>query len=759
MGSILDEALEYVRRGFWVFPCRERPGKPYIRNNETIIPDEKTPYTAHGLDDASIDEDQIRAWWAGNWKDALIGINAGKSGLFVIDIDKKHVNGLDTYDKWGVNDSAGLKSYTPSGGMHIIFSGTGKSSTNRITGIDTRGEGGYFIAPPSKVLEGEYVGEYKRFNDWGNAPGIIPDGLMSKLFPDSTTEYVRGSATPAIDGMKKRPSNWTMNFMVIGALPGDRNTSFFKAAADLYGCGYSIDEVREILKFAKERSEFSSSEMERVLIHAFSKPRTPSIPDSIQEKIMEGGKNVAGMITLEEQAVMESAILACMMIDNNTIPIIQDILNFDDFRVLKNQVIYKTINGMYATGMKVDNLTISNEVAKDTNKITLDDISKLSTQYYINVDNAVTYANIIKEKASLRRLEALLDNKKKYMKGNLIESINILEKDVSDIALNGGARSTVVLDSKQAVEIVRQRTELMMNGQIQQLKTGFVVYDSKIGGLYPNELIVLAARSGEGKSAMALSILSDVAIKQRKGVALFTLEMSTHESVCRLICQLTGLPYKDVYQGNLNKQEWAIYMDATNRISESPIFFDDGFGMTVQEIRSKIRKLTDKNIELIIIDQLEQIRGYEGMKMHEQFDKIAYDIKNLTKEFQIPIIMNHQLNRSIMDRHLKNPEPLLSDLNQAGEKPADQVWVILHNKDEKGNIMQSKVKILKNRNGAKIEYAVVFVGERMLFSNPVRPEDMEVFQVTNEDDGHGENPFQDSVNAATTGPWWSESKK
>jgi replicative DNA helicase len=147
------------------------------------------------------------------------------------------------------------------------------------------------------------------------------------------------------------------------------------------------------------------------------------------------------------------------------------------------------------------------------------------------------------------------------------------------------------------------------------------------------------------------------------------------------------------------------------------------------------------------------------MKMHEQFDKIAYDIKNLTKEFQIPIIMNHQLNRSIMDRHLKNPEPLLSDLNQAGEKPADQVWVILHNKDEKGNIMQSKVKILKNRNGAKIEYAVVFVGERMLFSNPVRPEDMEVFQVTNEDDGHGENPFQDSVNAATTGPWWSESKK
>lgn len=747
MGTMLEQALEYARRGWYVLPCREKPGKPYLRNKQTIIPEEKTPYTAQGLNDATLDEDQIRKWWT-TWENALIGINAGKSGLFVIDIDKKHINGLDTYSMWDINDSAGLKSYTPSGGMHIIFTGTGKSSTNRETGIDTRGEGGYFIAPPSKILEGEYVGEYKVFGDWSNPPGVIPDGLMKRLFPENTTEYVRGSSTPAI-GMKKKISRSTLDFMVTGALSGERNTKLFKAAAEFAGCGYTIDETRDSLKNACKIMGLDSSEFEKVLIHAFSKPRTPSIPDSIQEKIMEGGKNVAGMITLEEQAVMESAVLACMMIDNDSIPVIQDILNFDDFRVLKNQVIYKTVNAMYSTGMKVDHLTVSNEVSKSTDKISLDDISKLSIQYFINVDNAVTYASIIKEKASLRRLEALLSNKNKYLRGNLVESVNFLEKDVADIALNSGARSSAVLNSTQATEMVRQKTEMMMNGQIEQLKTGFIKYDDKIGGMYPNELVVLAARSGEGKSALALSILNDVAIRQKKGVALFTLEMSTHESICRLICQLTGLPYKNVYQGKLNKDEWKQYVEATKRISDSPIYFDDGFGMTVPEIRSKIRKLADKNLSLIIIDQLEQIRGYDGMKMHEQFDKIAYDIKTLTKEFQIPIIMNHQLNRSIMDRHLKNPEPILSDLNQAGEKPADQVWIILHQKDEKGNILQSKVKMLKNRNGAKIEFAVMFVGERMLFSNPTNEE--EAFESKPEENNYIDDTYQNKVNEKI--PW------
>lgn len=756
MNNLLEEALAYAERGFWIFPCREKPGTQYTnKNGEKIIPPEKTPYIAGGLNSASRDPDQIRTWWTA-YPNAMIGLNCGKSGIFAVDIDKKNVNGLDVYSKWDINDSAGLQSITPSGGMHIIFKGTGKTSTNAKTGIDTRGEGGFIILPPSKILEGEHIGEYKRYNDWSGTPGVIPDGLMKHLFPETTTEYVRGANTPSTDGTKKNLSRTTLNFMVSGAMPGERNSSLFKAASDFSGCGYTFEETKTFLTPICEKIGLSSSEFETTLQHAYDKPRTPSIPDSIQEKIMTGGKDVASKITFEEQAIMEDAVLACMLLDNTSIPVIQDVLNFDDFRVLKNRIIYRVINRMYLSGMKVDHLTVSSEINKETDKVTLDDVSKLISQYFVNTDNAVTYASIIKEKSSLRKLEALLDNKEKYMKGNLIENINVLEKDVADIALAGGAKSTAILTAEQAVEMVATQTQMLVSGQIEQLKIGFSEYDYQIGGLYSNELIVCAARSGDGKSAMVLSVVNNVSIVQGKPSAFFSLEMSTHESVCRLICQLTGIPYKNVYQGKMSTEQWGDYENAMKKISSSPIYFDDGFGMGVPEMRSKIRKLMDKGIKLVVIDQLEQVKGYEGMPVHVQFDKIAYDIKNLTKEFNVPIILNHQLNRGIMDRKLHNPEPILSDLNQAGEKPANQVWVISHNKDpQTGKILQSKIKILKNRNGPRIEFAVIFVGDRMLFSNPTREEDKYVFHSKADDEDT--RSYQDNVNALSdTEPFWAK---
>jgi replicative DNA helicase len=295
--------------------------------------------------------------------------------------------------------------------------------------------------------------------------------------------------------------------------------------------------------------------------------------------------------------------------------------------------------------------------------------------------------------------------------------------------------------------------------RIDQTLTGIKVIEDGIGEYYGfilngDGLFLLEDFTVTHNSAFMLSVLNDVCIRQGKPAVMFSLEMSTHESICRLICQLTGIPYKYVYQGKMSTEEqWKDYREAKERIANSPMFIDDGFGMTVPEIRSKIRKLMEKDIKLVVIDQLEQVKSYEGMKLNEQYDKIAYDIKNLVKEFNVPIILNHQLNRNIMDRRLKNPEPILSDLNQAGEKPADQVWVILHNKDEKGNIIQSKVKVLKNRNGARIEYAVLFLGERMLFSNPAHPEE-EAFH-GKENDGYSDNPYQDAVNEL---PWYEDTK-
>jgi len=737
--SMLSEALDYARRGWWVFPCREKPGHPFTnKDGQEITPTEKQPYTAKGLHDATLDEDQIVAWWT-KWPDAMIGINAGKSGLFVVDIDKKHADGLDTFTRWNINDSAGLHSITPSGGMHLVFTGMGKSSTNAKTGIDTRGEGGYFVAPPSKIVEGVYTGEYKRFDDWGKQPGVIPDGLLVKLFPETTTEYTRGAAFVPASGEYKQLSRNTLNFLANGALSGERNSTLFKALADFHGCFYDKEYTRVTVWPVAERIGLGKSEFEQVLDHAYAKERTSSIPDSIQKKIAEGGKNIASKITAEEQAVLEDALLACLLIDNALIPVIQDILNYDDFQIFRNRVIYKAINRLHSNGMKIDYLTVGNEVNKETDKIKLDDISKMINQYFVNTDHVLTYAHIVKEKASVRKIEAILDNKSKYMKGkNLSETIGLLEKDVADVAVYGGTKTTTVLDSQQATEMVIERTRKLMSGEIEQLKVGFYEYDNNIGGLFPDDFVICAGYAGEGKSALALSVAHNIAINNNKRVLVFSLEMSTHENICRLVCQMTGISYRKIYTGKMTTDEWKEYREAMDKIASSHIYWDDGFAMTVPEIRSKIRTHMEKDgLDLIMVDQLEQVKGHDGVADHIRFNAIAYEFKDVSKEFGIPLWLNHQLNRTSQSRQFKNTEIQLTDLNQAGEKPSTQIWGISHYKDEKGNILQSKIKLLKNRNGAKIDFALTFLGQRMLFANPTREEDKQPFPTVNEGDEPG----------------------
>ena len=872
MANLMEEALRYADKGWYVFPCREKPGDPYIKNGVSIERKEKSPYTFNGLLSATKDKDQIRAWWD-TWENAMIGVNAGMSGLFVVDIDKKHVDGFEEFSKWNINDEGGYHTTTPSGGMHIIFKGEGKTKTDGKVGIDTRGEGGYFIAPPSKILEGEYIGEYKRFDDWTKKLGVIPDGLMKKLFPTNTTEYVRGNRDEFHTG-KYKLARASLEFTVNGAEPGERNISLFTTAKDFAGCGYDLDEAKRTLYPVSRRIGLDDGEIEATILKAYSRESTPSIPFSIQKKMMSEDENIAGKITYDEQVVMEDAILACILQDNNLIPIIHDILRTEDFQVLKNRYIFSSILDLYNLGTKADYLTVLEDIRHTTDKIELDDISSIIDKYHIDVDNAISYAKILREKASFRKLEALMDNKRDYLKiGSLNSVIGVLEKDISDIALYGGAHSGNILNSKQATQMTIERVKKIVSGELKQLKIGFNRYDKIVGGLYNNELVVCAARSGEGKclgkgtkiimydgsikkvenivvndllmganssprkvlsvtngiddmyeikqnrainyvvnskhilslkqsrndknskngtlvnisvkdyiklskksknnlkgykvpvkftkkkinqsltginveyigkdeyygfmldgdglflledgtvthnSALALSIANHVAFVEKRKVAFFSLEMSIYETICRLVCQLTGLPFKNVYHGTLNDNNgWDKYNVALEKIRNSGIYFDETYGLTVPEIRSKIRKLKkEADIGLIIIDQLEQIRSYENFKTYLKFDKITYDIKDMTQEFNVPIILNHQLNRNITDRKLQDKTPHLSDLNQAGEKPANQVWVIQHEKDDQGRFSNSRINIIKNRNGPQMVFPVRFIGDRMLFANP-----------------------------------------
>ena len=181
--SLLQSALKYAEKNWYVFPCREKPYRFTDKDGNEQIRVEKTPYTLHGLKEASIDKEQISKWWA-EYPDALIAVNAGMSNLICIDVDcKHHKNGLETWMKICGNDEGALHSITVSGGYHIVYKvDSPKKSTTSSIGIDTRAENAYFIVPPSKILEGEFVGSYLALDDWFSKDiALAPSELLNKL--------------------------------------------------------------------------------------------------------------------------------------------------------------------------------------------------------------------------------------------------------------------------------------------------------------------------------------------------------------------------------------------------------------------------------------------------------------------------------------------------------------------------------------------------------------------------------------------------
>lgn len=190
----LTAALSYAARGWYVFPCHESGERA------------KSPYSQHGLNDATTDAETIKTWWR-RWPDAAIGLNCGRSGILAVDLDTKNGHdGLTTWAALGIDDAGALISQTPSGGKHIIFTANGAQLGNTAgklgDGIDTRGNGGYIILPPSRIIEGVHVvGEYKALGNWQTPPAFLPGALAALLTkPQAATVHTQtatyNTATP-----------------------------------------------------------------------------------------------------------------------------------------------------------------------------------------------------------------------------------------------------------------------------------------------------------------------------------------------------------------------------------------------------------------------------------------------------------------------------------------------------------------------------------------------------------------------------------
>jgi replicative DNA helicase len=353
----------------------------------------------------------------------------------------------------------------------------------------------------------------------------------------------------------------------------------------------------------------------------------------------------------------------------------------------------------------------------------------------ITTSNISYYAKVIQEKAVKRAL---------INAGSEIVSKGY-DMEPSDRSLEQAERLIFEIGSSKATADLKHVKDLVLDtwdsieyrynhkDELSGLRTDFTELDAMMNGLHRSDLIILAARPAMGKTAFALNIAQNVAIKENVPVCIFSLEMSASQLVQRMLCSYAEVDSQRLKTGNMLQQDLEKLAAAMNDFSQAPIYIDDTSGCTLTDIRTKCRRLKtqQKDLGLIVIDYLQLMEGGGKDDRLQQISAISRGLKILAKELDVPIITLSQLSRAVECRTDKRP--MLSDLRESGsiEQDADIVMFIYredyYNKgesEEEENIKASskglsEVIIAKHRNGPVGTVKLLFQGNITKFKNPI----------------------------------------
>ena len=259
--------------------------------------------------------------------------------------------------------------------------------------------------------------------------------------------------------------------------------------------------------------------------------------------------------------------------------------------------------------------------------------------------------------------------------------------------------------------------------------------DAILNGLQKSDLIILAARPAMGKTALALNIAQNVALKAKTPVAIFSLEMSKDQLMQRMLCSEAEIDSQRVKTGNMQSKDWEKLATAMNAFAQAPIYIDDTSGCTITDIRAKCRrlKMEEKNLGLVLIDYLQLMESAGREDRMQQISAISRGLKILAKELDVPVLALSQLSRAVESRTDKRP--MLSDLRESGsiEQDADIVMFIYrdeyYRKADEGeediaskaaSKGESEVIIAKHRNGSVGSVKLLFQGNITKFKNPIK---------------------------------------
>ena len=428
----------------------------------------------------------------------------------------------------------------------------------------------------------------------------------------------------------------------------------------------------------------------------------------------EAEQSVLGSILLRPEALIEAL----------------EYVTADSFYQHAHQLIFTAMMELNEADQGIDVVTVKNTL-DDKNQ--LDDIGGVSyladlASIVPTAANVVYYAKIVADKALLRRLITTATDIVAQSYEDQDNDVNSILDDAErqimnvgeDQAGNGFKKISDVLNA--TIEDIDQRAQ--EDSSVTGLSTGYAELDKVTAGLHPDELVILAARPGVGKTAFALNVAENVAVHTPTTVAIFSLEMGAEQLASRLLCAQGSIDANDLRTGNLNDEEWKNLVVATGILSRTSIYIDDTPGIKMAEIRAKCRRLAKEtgNLGLVIVDYLQLIEGTGQENRQQEVSVISRQLKRLAKELHVPVIALSQLSRGVEQRQDKRP--LLSDIRESGsiEQDADVVAFLYRDdyyNDESDsdnsedvvdtNAGEVEVIISKNRSGPRGTIKLLFV--------------------------------------------------
>jgi len=424
----------------------------------------------------------------------------------------------------------------------------------------------------------------------------------------------------------------------------------------------------------------------------------------------------------------EQAVLGSMLTDKDAVISSVEVLKVDDFYREDNQSIYEAILNLYNRSEPIDIITLKNEL------VSMDKFEKVGGLEYLaslpdkvpTTANVQKYIKIVEEKAILRKLIKTANEiiELGYNPTEEVEDImDGAERKIFDIIQNKNQKGYAPIKDV-LVESFTKLEELYNRKQhITGVPTGFSELDYKTAGLHGSDLVLIAARPAMGKTAFALNIATNAALRGNTPVALFSLEMSKEQLVNRVLCSEAMVDSNKVRTGKIEEEDWVKLAEAIGPLLEAEIYIDDTPGISIMDIRTKCRKLKlEKNIGLVVIDYLQLVQGSSkrGGSREQEISEISRSLKIMAKEINVPVIALSQLSRAAEQR--PDHRPMLSDLRESGaiEQDADIVMFLYrddyYNKEsEKKDI--AEVIIAKHRGGSTGTVELLWLGNYTKFVN------------------------------------------